>query len=154
MICPVCRSDNVREMGFQNRLTQIMCDSCHHMGRYIDFGLDRDLNTGLISSTEHATYKVAHEFFDASDPEMQLVITVHDVDGKTAGNVWITPYGQTLKFLPERVMEGQADIFMMRGEILRIIQDPKGSNYINGDFRFRMAFLGLESAIRALEKKA
>lgn len=102
----------------------------------------------LVKSPEKAMWYVEQELMDASNPGGVAAITVHQRKDYAVCNVWIKIKGKWQRDLPERVIKGKPNKFMMQGEVFRLAQTK--FEKLNNDLRTKLIVLGLQGAVNAL----
>jgi ferric iron reductase protein FhuF len=120
------------------------------MGTYYEFGAHIDQNIGIVTNPNNALKLLQERIIDSTDENMSIAITVHELNDSFICNVWVTPYGQWLKTLPEQVVIKQPLRLVMASQVVRLINDVRISNYISTDLKWNFAFVGLQVQVQEM----
>ena len=97
---------------------------------------------GLVESPQHAVFVEEEPLYEGADPSAALIVTVHQVEGKSVCNTWVRYGGVTRRLIAERVLDDyKPGRTMLMGELSRLAAQK--SEKIHQDPHLDLAIRGL-----------
>jgi hypothetical protein len=102
-------------------------------------------NKYLIENPKNSVLGVEEEVMGTGN---KIKVTLHEVGGKTVGNVWMDNGRKAERLIEERIIEQKPDALLLMGEINRTAL-ARGRD-IDADVRVKTAFMGIHLQVESM----